>query len=250
MVTSATSKMKKHVRVQVRQQKENENVLQKMTDCVVHTKTANEASTLNEKTELMRQYFETLDVVKNAVKLRFDQDDLHILKVIERFILSAANNKCSETVDLVKDLNKYADIIKLNELTTEAQELHVYIKQYNNKKKKSNPSYTPVTNVTTISTVCDVMNGVSDSKESLPQIHKLLKLYLSMPLNSATAERTFSAMRRVKSWLRSTMSSNSLNNRMFSTIHKHRMDEVSAFDVAKEFVEVNEERMVHFGHFE
>ena len=107
-----------------------------------------------------------------------------------------------------------------------------------------------MTNVTTISTVCDVMNGVSDSKESLPQIHKLLKLYLSMPLNSATAERTFSAMRRVKSWLRSTMSSNSLNNRMFSTIHKHRMDEVSAFDVAKEFVEVNEERMVHFGHFE
>ena len=116
----------------------------------------------------MRQYFETLDVVKNAVKLRFDQDDLHILKVIERFILSAANNKCSETVDLVKKLNKYTDIINLNELTTEAQELHVYIKQYNCKKKKSNPSYTPVTNVTTISTVCDVMNGVSDSKESLP----------------------------------------------------------------------------------
>jgi len=43
---------------------------------------------------------------------------------------------------------------------------------------------------------------------------------------------------------------NSLNSRMFSTIHKHRMDEVSAFDVAKEFVEFNEERIVHFGHFE
>ena len=54
----------------------------------VHTKTANEASTLNEKTKLVRQYFETLDVVKNAIKLRFDQDDLQILKVIERFILS------------------------------------------------------------------------------------------------------------------------------------------------------------------
>ena len=59
-----------------------------MTNYAVHTKTANEASTLNEKTELMHQYFETLDVVKNAVKLRFDQYDLHILKVIERFIRS------------------------------------------------------------------------------------------------------------------------------------------------------------------
>ena len=41
------------------------------------------------------------------------------------------------------------------------------------------------------------------------------------------------------------MSSNGLNNRMFSTIHKHHMDEVSAFDVAKDFVEVNKERIVH-----
>jgi hypothetical protein len=41
-----------------------------------------------------------------------------------------------------------------------------------------------------------------------------------------------------------------LNNRMFSTIYKLRMDEVSAFDVAKEFIEVNEECIVHCGHFE
>jgi len=134
-----------YVRVYSTSAKRKRKCPAQMTDYVVHTKTANKASTLNEKTELMRKYFETLDVVKNAAKLRFHQYDLHILKVIERFILNAANNKCSEIFDLVKDLNKYADIIKLNELTiTEAQELHVYIKQYNNKKKKSNPSYTPM----------------------------------------------------------------------------------------------------------
>jgi hypothetical protein len=141
-VTSSYSKVKKHVRVQLSTTtKRKRKCPAKITDNVVHTKTANETSTLNEKTDLMRQYFETLDVVRNAIKLRFDQDGLHILKVLERFILSAANNKCSETVELVKDLNKYADIIKLNELqpATEAQELHVYIKQHNIKEKKSNP---------------------------------------------------------------------------------------------------------------
>jgi len=35
-----------------------------MTAYVVHTKTAIEASTFNEKTELMRQYFETLQLLR------------------------------------------------------------------------------------------------------------------------------------------------------------------------------------------
>jgi len=46
------------------------------------------------------------------------------------------------------------------------------------------------------------------------------------------------------------MSSNTLNNRLFSTIHKQRIDEVSALDVAKEFVEVNEQRRMYFGHYD
>ena len=46
------------------------------------------------------------------------------------------------------------------------------------------------------------------------------------------------------------MSGNSLNNRMFSNIHKQRMEEVSVLDVAKEFVEVNEQRRMFFGRFD
>jgi len=158
-------------------------------------------------------FFETLDAVKNAAKSRFDQDDLQILKSIERFIVSAANKEysVSEPADLMKNLTKLSEIIDLQELMSEAQELPVYIKLYNRKSR------TPITNATKVSTLCEVMNSVSDSKDCLPQIHKLLKLYMSVPLGSATAERTFSAMRRVKSWLRSAMSSNTLNNRLFST---------------------------------
>ena len=108
----------------------------------------------------------------------------------------------------------------------------------------------PLKTVTKISTLCEVMNTMRDSKDCLPQIHKLLKLYLSVPLGSATAERTFSVMRRVKSWLRSNTSPNSLNNMMFSNIHKERMDEVSVLDVAKEFVDVSEQRRMFFGRFD
>ena len=37
------------------------------------------------------------------------------------------------------------------------------------------------------------------------EVHRLLHIYLTIPLTSATAERTFSALRQLKSYLRSTM---------------------------------------------
>jgi len=127
---------------------------------------------------------------------------------------------------------KLSEIIDLQELTSEAQELPVYLNLHN----RNSPA--PITKVTMVSTICDVMNSVSDSKDCLPHIHQL---YMSVPLGSATAERAFTVMRRDKSWLRSSMSSNTLNNRIFSVIHRERIDEVAAQEVAKEFVEINEQ---------
>jgi hypothetical protein len=44
-----------------------------------------------------------------------------------------------------------------------------------------------------------------------PQIHVLLCLFMTLPLTSATAERSFSTLRRLKSYLRSTMGESRLN---------------------------------------
>lgn len=43
------------------------------------------------------------------------------------------------------------------------------------------------------------------SKESYPNFFPLLQLALTLPIGSATSERSFSAMRRIRNWLRSTM---------------------------------------------
>ena len=49
------------------------------------------------------------------------------------------------------------------------------------------------------------------NKLLFPQIHILLRLFVTLPLTSATAERSFSTMRRLKSYLRSTMGASRLN---------------------------------------
>jgi len=42
-------------------------------------------------------------------------------------------------------------------------------------------------------------------KDDYPNMYKMLQLSLTLPIGSATTERSFSAMRKIRNWLRSTM---------------------------------------------
>jgi len=50
-------------------------------------------------------------------------------------------------------------------------------------------------------------------------VMKLTKIILTMPATNATRERSFSALRRMKTWLRSTMNQTNLNWCMVLHIH-------------------------------
>ena len=191
-----------------RNRNDNEPILAKrrttaanMTDYLVHSSAPIAQVTLNEKEELRRMYYETLDTFKEAIKTRFDQNDLQVLEQIETCLLRAANKESFDTGDFFDSLGA---ISEAQELKNELKEIPVHIKLYNHE------STIPLKRVTKVSTICDVLNQKQSSKETLPEIHKLLCLYNSVPLGSATAERSFSAMRRIKSWLRSMMSGNRL----------------------------------------
>ncbi len=95
--------------------------------------------------------------------------------------------------------------------------------------------------VTKLSTLCEIFNHRKSTKECLSEVHKVLTFYMSIP--------SFSVMRRIKSWHRSTMSENSLNNRMFTAIHKERIDTVHSKSTAKVFGTSNEQRRRYFGKF-
>ncbi len=82
--------------------------------------------------------------------------------------------------------------------------------------------------VTAVSTIQGVLNMKPVLKASLPETHKLLILLSTYAMSSATGERTFSVMRRVKTWLRSRMCPGMLTNCMFASIHKQRIDNVNA----------------------
>ncbi len=49
-------------------------------------------------------------------------------------------------------------------------------------------------------------------KKFFTEVYKALKLYLSIPATSVTAERSFSCMKLIKTWLRSTMKNERLSD--------------------------------------
>ena len=83
----------------------------------------------------------------------------------------------------------------------------------------------------------------------LSEVIKVAKLLLVMPATNAVSERSFSALKRVKTYLRSTTTDSRMNNLMVLHIHKERVDKLNLIEVANEFVEKNDRRRSLFGKF-
>lgn len=46
---------------------------------------------------------------------------------------------------------------------------------------------------------------MSENKFTFPNLYKLFNAALTLPISSSTCERSFSAMRKIKTWLRTSM---------------------------------------------
>ena len=81
-------------------------------------------------------------------------------------------------------------------------------------------------------------------KIALSEVIKVAKVLLVIPAtNAIVSERSFSAMKRVKTFLRSTTSDNRLNHLMLLHVHKEKVDNLNIIDVANEFVENSEKKI-------
>lgn len=67
----------------------------------------------------------------------------------------------------------------------------------------------------------DIDSIVSEiNKIVFPNLYKLLQVALTIPVSSASCERSFSVMRRIKTWLRISMTNDRFEN--LSLIHIER----------------------------
>ena len=189
-----------------------------------------------------QQYFEVLDILKNELERRFDQESLKLLVEIERLLIDACNGNARQPSGTLQEL--YESEIDFKRLEAQLAMLPDLVKTVN--LQNASQGQVVITQVTANSTVCDMMNNSSFGKAMFSEVHKLLRIYLTVPMTSASAERTFSTLKRLKTYLRATMSQNRLNHIIILHTHVSYTDNLNITGIAQEFVAGNEHRQSFF----
>ena len=86
-------------------------------------------------------------------------------------------------------------------------------------------------------------------KEFISEVVLIFRLKILAPATNAISERSFSALWRLKTYLRSTMGDNRLENLMVLHIHKDVTDTLNLINIANKFVGEIEGRKRMFGRF-
>ena len=81
------------------------------------------------------------------------------------------------------------------------------------------------------------------------EVKKLVQIVLTYPVTSCEAERSFSTMRRLFNWLRSTMTTTRLNNLAVCHIHRARLFKIPNSEIKKTFVDAKCRRLNYGGSF-
>lgn len=76
-----------------------------------------------------------------------------------------------------------------------------------------------------------------------PLVESLVRLLMINPASSATAERSFSSLRRLKTYLRSTCGQQRLNSLAMCHIHKNLMNNINVNELMREFVHGRDSRV-------
>ena len=186
------------------------------------------------------QYFESCDLLIQELEERFDQQQLlpPVLS-LESLLLKATNGETYEGDLQALNTSCYKDDINFDNLQKQLPLCVELVRQ----------ALPTVKQVTSVRTICEAMNSNPVYKLLFCEVHNLLRLYWTVPITTCTSERSFSALRRLLTYLRSTMSELRLNNCILLHVHKALTDSLDIKQIAKEFVSHKPERKHYFGIF-
>ena len=182
-----------------------------------------------------RIYYEALDLAINCIRSRFDQPGYTMYKNLETLLVIAANGKdFDEHFTLVTDF--YGTDLNQSRLKAQLDILAMHFQDADGSMSFRD--------------VKSYFQGLTTSTRTLfSEVITLVQLVLVLPATNATSERSFSAMRRVKNYLRSTMSQERFNHLMILHVHKSITDSLDIIQMANSFVSRNEHREHVFGTF-
>ena len=190
------------------------------------------------KTYYRQIYYETLDLISSFILQRFDQPGFRTYHVLQDLILNAAKGASYEE-ELETVANFYKDDFHRASLKVQ---LELFSTGFNQTEQGSQPTF------------CEVLKYVKSMspamQSGMSEVMTLIKLILIMPATNAVSERSASALRRVKTYLRTTMHQDRFNHLMILHIHKDAVDKLPLHQCVNEFISLNAHRSNSIAKFD
>jgi hAT family C-terminal dimerisation region len=140
--------------------------------------------------------------------------------ILKDFLTLLPNGKEAPTANATKDFCRLCEFYERDLQSTNPAILNA---EFNLWYKKFE-TITPCKNVIDAISLCD--------KEIYPNIYNLLKIFATLPVTTCVSERSFSSLRLLKTYLRSTMTQTRLNG--LALLYIHRDINVSMTEVIQE----------------
>lgn len=176
-----------------------------------------------------REFYEAVDLVTEELKRRFNQDGMKTAALREKVVIPAA--KKEQTVNV--------DSLHLP-LHLDRERLETQLKMIGD-----------VFSDTPGNTVRDIAANMSklhpQTRAVIKEAENLIKLCLRLPISAASSERTFSTLRRLKTWLRTTMTQKRLTHLALMHVHGDVLDRQDTGSLMSSFISINPERKATFG---
>ncbi|KAI4970373.1 hypothetical protein ZWY2020_001287 [Hordeum vulgare] len=161
-----------------------------------------------------------VDVAKVSLKNRFEE--LKVFQSIFDFLLSSKDLKSLNDVELRKCCAKFVEafsrgVVELDELFSELRMLQITLAD----------SDVPLHAMEIFEYVIDI--------GCFPNILIAYRILFTVPVTVASAERSFSKLKLLKNYLRSTMSQERLNGLATLCIEKDKLDEINVDVIIDDF---------------
>ena len=151
-----------------------------------------------------RAIFSLIDRLKNEIERRFFTQNKSIILGIKALVPD------SETFLKRDDLTTFGELYNLNtgDLKVEVENL---TRVMSRKEETSKPK-----------TLLELHHYVEKVSDAFYQLNKLLKIACTMPITTCACERSFSTLRIIKNYLRTSVTENRLQNLMILGVHSCR----------------------------
>lgn len=187
-------------------------------------KNVEEENQLSPETEMKRQYFSVIDRISNEFDRRFT-DNQNLLNSLEA--LDPENNKFLNPEKIQNFADVYPQYFDYINLEAQLKTAESYMQTVSTEEEKD---------------MQKVLAAFQELPSAYSELIKMMQIALTLPISTAENERFFSVLKRVKTYLRTTIGDDRLDSLLLMAVEQNMVKTLNLDELVDDFAKLRPRR--------